>query len=73
MILELKNRLKNRFNKRAKNSGFILITTSIILIIVSSISLGCLKSYLKEEQLLQYHFLNILHTPNRRGFTAQVR
>ena len=51
MILEL----KNRFNKRAKNSGFILITTSIILIIVSSISLGCLKSCLKEEQLLQYH------------------
>ncbi len=52
MILELKNRL----NRRAKNSGFILITTSIMLIIISAISLSCLKSYLKEEQVLQYGF-----------------
>jgi hypothetical protein len=73
MILEFKNRSNKRSNKRSNNSGFILITTSIILVIISSISLNCLKSYLKEEQLLQYHFFDILHTPNRWGFTAQVR
>lgn len=40
--------------KNKASSGFIIITISIILIIISGISVSCMRTYLKEEQLLSY-------------------